>query len=181
MTTREYLLDVARAKLGDYRKGSPEVLKLWRAVLEPGKYTPDQVEQLAETQDWCGVFVLACLRESKLTEAYWQLGSGFVLRVIGAAAATKTPEPGDIGIIQRWPGATKDTWHHYLVETWEGAKKWSSIDGNSPGCERKEHVSVLPTTTFYSLAKLLPALPEAGFSRTDPFAVPGVQDKPEAE
>jgi hypothetical protein len=176
VTTRDYFLDCLRAKLGDHRKGSPEVLKLWKAVVEPGKYTPAQVEQLAENEDWCGVLQLAGLREAKLTDRYWKLGSGFVLALLGAGAATKTPEPGDLAIIQRWPGATKDAWHHFTVESWAGPNDWWSIDGNSPGCIRKHHDRVLPTTTFYSIAKILPAMPEAGFVRGQEFSVPGVQD-----
>ncbi len=86
------------------------------------------------------------------------------------------PQPGDLAIIQRWPGAKKDAWHHFTVEAWESPSDWWSIDGNSPGCERKHHDSVLLTTTFYSIAKLLPAMPEAGFARDGEFAVPGVQD-----
>jgi hypothetical protein len=177
VTTRDYLLDVARAKVGDYRKGSPEVLALWKSVVEPDKYTPVQIEQFAQDLDWCGVFTLACLREARLSDAFWKLSSGYVLRVLGAAAATKTPQPGDIGIIQRWPGATKDAWHHYLIEEWRGPDGWTSIDGNSPGCERKSHGRVLPTTTFYSIRKLLPAMPEAGFLRDQEHSVPGIQGK----
>lgn len=177
MTTRDYLLDVWRSKLGDYRKGSVEVLKLWQSVIEPGKYTPAQIEQFADDLDWCGVLQLACLREAKLTDAYWRIGSGFVLRVLGAGAATKTPEPGDIGVIQRWPGATKDAWHHFGVLSWSGPGDWVSFDGNSPGCETNARIAVFPTTTFYSIKKLLPKMPEAGFSRGHSHAVPGVQDK----
>ena len=177
MTTRDYFLDVLRSKLGDYHKGSPEVLKLWQSVIEPGKYTQAQLEQLADEKDWCGVLQLACLREAKLTERYWKLGSGFVLALLGAGAATKTPKPGDLAIIQRWPGATKDAWHHFTVESWSSPTDWWSIDGNSPGCERKHHDRVLPTTTFYSIDELLPAMPEAGFVRGQVFSVKGIQDK----
>lgn len=179
MTTREFFLDVLRSKLGDYHKGSPEVLKLWQNVLEPGKYTRAQIEQLAQEADWCGVLQLACLREAKLTDRHWKLGSGFVLALLGAGSVVKTPEPGDLAIIQRWPGAAKDAWHHFTVESWAGPTDWWSIDGNSPGCARKHHDRVLPTTTFYSIADLLPAMPEAGFVRGQEFSVPGVQDNPE--
>jgi hypothetical protein len=179
MTTRDFLLDVWRSKLGDYQKGSPEVLALWKAVVEPGKYTPAQVEQFAEDLDWCGVLQLACLREAKLTDRYWKLGSGFVLALLGADAATKTPEPGDLWVIRRWPGATKDVWHHSGVMTWNGPSDWESYDGNSPGCEINHRITVFPTTTFYSIRKLLPAIPEAGFVRGQAFSVPGVQDKTE--
>jgi hypothetical protein len=177
MTTREYLLDVWRSKLGDYRKGSPEVLALWQSVVEPGKYSEAQVEQLAETQDWCGVLQLACLREAGLLpDTYWQLGSGFVLRKLGDAV-TKTPEPGDLWVIRRWPGATEDVWHHSGVLRWGGPNDWDSYDGNSPGCEINHRIKVFPTTTFYSIRKLLPVLPEAGFVRGQEHSVPGVQDK----
>jgi hypothetical protein len=176
LTTRDYLIDAAASKLGDYRKGSPEVFAIWRDVLDPAKWSDAQVRQYAAVKDWCGGFVLHCLREARLLDTYWQDGSGFVLRVLGAKAAVKVPEPGDIGILRRRPGATKDVWHHYLVSRWAGPSDWESIDGNAPCCERKPHTSVLPTTTFYSIAKLLPEMPEAGFSRDDPFAVSGVQE-----
>jgi hypothetical protein len=176
VTTREYLLDVARSKLGDYRKGSPEVIAIWKEVLSPS-LGPAAISHYAKSDaDWCGAFTLACLREAKLLDCHWEIGSGYVLRVIGARAATKEPKPGDIGIIQRWPGATKDAWHHFFLSRWDGPNDWQSIDGNSPGVAYKEHDRVLPTTTFYSIEKLLPALPEAGFLRDGEFAVPGVQD-----
>lgn len=179
MSTREYLLDVARSKLGDYRKGSPEVIAIWKDVLSPSLGAA-VIEQYAKgNADWCGAFTLHCLREAKLLDEHWQIGSGYVLRAIGAKAAVKVPKPGDIGIIQRWPGATKDAWHHYLVANWDAPTSWTSIDGNSPGVTMKRHDTVLPTTTFYSIEKLLPALPEAGFLRDGEFAVPGVQDKKE--
>jgi hypothetical protein len=117
--------------------------------------------------------VLHCLREAQLTAARWKIGSGFVLSLLGAKAATKTPQPGDIGI-RRKNAAGKDVWHHFLVERWEGPDDWDSIDGNAPGCERKYHTELTGETVFYSIAKLLPELPEAGFSSDDPFAVPGV-------
>jgi hypothetical protein len=176
VTTREYLIDVAVSKLGDYRKGSPEVIAIWRDVL-PASMTDAQVAHYAKSADWCGSFVLHCLREAKLLDTQWQIGSGFVLRVLGAKSAVKVPRPGDIGILQRRPGATKDVWHHYLYEGGDIAGEWTSIDGNSPGCSRKVHKSVPPTTTFYSIESLLPEMPEAGFLRTDPYAAPGIQDK----
>ena len=142
MTTREYLLDVAASKLGNYAKGSPEVFTIWRDVLPPGM-SDDAVRLYAKTADWCGGFVLHCLREAKLLDAHWQIGSGFVLRIIGAKAATKNPQPGDIGILQRRPGATKDTWHHFLFEGGDISGEWTSIDGNSPTCARKSHASVI--------------------------------------
>ena len=176
MTTREYFLDVLRSKLGDYRKGSPEVLALWQSVVEPDRYTHGQIVQLANDLDWCGVLQLACLREAKLLDTYWKLGSGFVLRDIGTKAAVKVPKPGDIAILQRRPGAKKDVWHHFAVSRWEGSSDWSSIDGNAPTCVEKHHTRVLPTTTFYSIDALLPEMPEAGFPRDGEFSVPGVQD-----
>jgi hypothetical protein len=177
MTTREYLLDCARAKLGDYRKGSPEVEALWGRVLEPGSLAAQQVKSYAKTKDWCGGFTLDCLREAKLTEFYWKDGSGYVIRLLGYGSVTKSPKPGDIGI--RVGPKENPVYHHFLVERWAGPNDWDSIDGNTPTCARKHHTSLDPTTVFYSIEKLLPAMPEAGFARDGEFAVPGVQDKPE--
>jgi len=179
MSTREYLLDVARSKLGDYRKKSPEVIAIWSDVLSPKLGAAAIAAYAKSDADWCGAFTLHCLREAKLLDEHWQIGSGYVLRVLGAKAAVKVPKPGDIGIIQRWPGAKSDAWHHYLVAEWNGPNDWQSIDGNSPGCAVKKHDTVLPTTTFYSIDALLKPMPEAGFSRDGEYAVGGIQDKKE--
>ena len=173
MTTRDYLIDVAASKLGDYRKGSREVEAIWRDVL-PESWTNKQVEQYAATKDWCGGFVLHCLREARLTDVRWKDGGGFVIPLLGYASVTKTPRPGDIGI--RVGPKGKEVYHHFLVVNWDGPHGWGSIDGNTPTCARKHHTSLDPTTVFYSIEKLLPELPEAGFSAEDPFAVPGVQE-----
>lgn len=177
VTTREYLLDVARLRLGDYRKGSPEVQAIWRRVLDPVKWTDAMVAQYAKTKDWCGGLQLDLLREARLIpeSEYWQDGSGFVLRLLGYKSVTKTPKPGDIGI--RVGPKGREIYHHFMVEEWRGPSDWSSIDGNTPTCARKLHTSLDPTTVFYSIEKLLPPMPEAGFLRTDPYAVPGIQDK----
>jgi len=175
MTTREYLIDVAASKLGDYVKGSREVEAIWRDVL-PESWTDQQVKSYAKTKDWCGGLVLKCLREAKLTEVHWQDGSGFVIPLLGYASVTKTPKPGDIGI--RVGPKWHEVYHHFLVVTWDSPHGWGSIDGNAPTCVRRHHTSLDPTIVFYSIEKLLPAIPEAGFSSDSPFAVPGVQEKP---
>ncbi len=174
MTTRDYLLDCARAKLGDYRKGSPEVEALWSRVLEPGSDAAKQVKAYAKTKDWCGGFTLDALREARLTDAYWRDGSGYVLRVLGARTAVKVPKPGDIGI--RVGPKGHEVYHHFIVEEWRDPNDWTSLDGNTPTAARKRHSSLDPTIVFYSIEKLLPAQPEAGFVRGQEFSVPGIQD-----
>lgn len=175
MTTREFLIDVAVAKLGKYGKGSPQVEAIWRRVL-PATTTDPQVKQAAEKLEWCGAFVLDCLREAKLTDAVWRLGEGFVLRTLKPSAATKNPKPGDIGI--RVGPASKPLNHHFLVEAWNGPKDWTSLDGNSPHAARHHHRSLDRTTTFYSIEKLLPLLPEPGFLPGQIHSVPGIQEPP---
>jgi hypothetical protein len=175
MTTREFLVDLAVAKLGQYGKGSPQVEAIWRRVL-PANVTDRQVTQLAVSLEWCGAFVLDCLREARLTDATWILGQGFVLKTLKRSAATKTPKPGDVGI--RVGPATRPLNHHFLVEAWSRNDDWSSLDGNSPHASRHHHTSLDPTTTFYSVEKLLPVLPPAGFLPGQPHSVPGIQEQP---
>lgn len=177
MTTREFLLDCARSKLGDYAKGSPEVEALWRRVLDPIAWTDAQVIEYAKTKDWCGGYTLDCLREAQLTDVFWKNGSGYVVPLLGYGSVTKTPKPGDVGIREKNPATGKPVYHHFLVEEWNGPNDWTSLDGNAPTCARKHHTSLDPTIVFYSIEKLLPKLPEAGFSSESPFAVPGVQEK----
>lgn len=174
MTTREFLIDTAVSKLGNYGKGSPEVIAIWRDVLSPA-LSDQQVKVFAQTSEWCGAFVLNCLREAKITpDLHWKIGSGFVLPLL-AKHVTKTPQPGDIGIRAGAPG--HEVWHHFLVERWNGPGDWDSIDGNSPTAARHHHTSLDSTITFYDISSLLPALPEGGFVRGQPFSVPGIEDK----
>jgi hypothetical protein len=169
VTTRTKIVEVAVSKLGGYVTGSPEVYAIWRDVLEPAT-TDAQVLQFAAEAAWCGGFVLHCLRQAGVaTDVHWQIGTGFVLRVLRGSSATKEPRPGDIGIY------TGKLWHHILVERWNGASDWASIEGNTPRCERKQHTRLDASLTFYNIEKLLP-LPEAGFLRGQPFSVPGIQD-----
>lgn len=174
MTTREYLLDCARAKLGSYAKGSPEVEGIWNRVLDPA-HLPAPVKTYAKTKDWCGGYTLDCLREAKLTDTFWQDGSGYVLRLLGAKSATRAPKPGDVGI--RVGPKGREVYHHFLVERWNGPTDWDSLDGNTPICERKHHAALDATIVFYSIEKLLPEMPEAGFARDGEFAVGGIQDE----
>jgi hypothetical protein len=176
MTARDRILAVAASKIGAYGKGSPEVEAIWRDVLD-ANVNDRQVKQFAKKSEWCGGFVLSCLRDAGVTDAHWKIGSGFVLSLLGAKSATKTPAPGDIGIRQGAP--THPVFHHFFVEKYAGPNDWDSIDGNSPHCDRHHHTALDPTTTFYSIASLLPAeeeLPEAGFVRGQKFSVPGIQD-----
>ncbi len=176
MTARDRILEVAASKIGPYGKGSPEVEAIWRDVLEPSVSGP-QVKQFAKNSEWCGGFVLCCLREAGVTAAHWKIGSGFVLGLLGSKAAIQTPLPGDIGI--RQGAASHPVFHHFFVERYASPTDWDSIDGNSPHCDRHHHTALDPTITFYSIASLLPLeaeLPEAGFVRGQKFSVPGIQD-----
>lgn len=176
MTVRDRILGVAASKIGAYGKGSPEVEAIWRDVLDASVGNAE-IPQFAKHNEWCGGFVLNCLREAGVTDVHWKIGSGFVLSLLGAKSATKTPQPGDIGIRQGSPPHL--VYHHFFVEKYAGHDDWDSIDGNSPNCSRHHHVWLDPTITFYSIAALLPAqepLPEAGFVRGQEFSVPGIQD-----
>jgi hypothetical protein len=153
VTTRDYLLDIARSKLGDYRKGSPEVEAIWERVLE-GTHSPAQLKQYADTKDWCGGYTLDCLRDAGLTDVLWRDGSGYVIRLLGYKSVTKSPKPGDIGI--RVGPKLKPVYHHFIVTAWSGPDDWDSIDGNTPICEERHHTSLDPTIVFYSIDKLLP-------------------------
>lgn len=178
MSVRDRILEVAVSKLGDYGKGSREVLAIWRDVL-PANVTEAQVKQAADKLEWCGAFALHCLREAGVTQTHWVIGEGFVLRLLTSKAATKTPQPGDIGITQGPP--ERRLFHHFIVTNFIAPHDWDSIDGNSPHCAHRRHAALDPTTTFYSVQSLLPAgdhfeRPEAGFVRGQPFAIPGIQD-----
>ncbi len=176
MTARDRILEVAASKLGHYGKGSPQVEAIWRNVLD-ASVSDAAIPQFALHNEWCGGFVLNCLREAGVTNAHWKIGRGFVLDLLGSRAATKSPVPGDIGIRQGMPPHL--VYHHFLIEKYAGPGDWDSIDGNSPTCARHHHTSLDPTIIFYSIAALLPAeepLPEAGFVRDQKFSVPGIQD-----
>ena len=153
MTTRERILEVAAGKIGGYGKGSPEVQAIWREVLD-ANMTNAQIVQFAAQRAWCGGFVLNCLREAGATNAQWKIGQGFVLNLLGHNAATKTPQPADIGIRQGTPPHL--VYHHFLVEKYNGPNDWDSIDGNSPHCARHHHTALDPTIVFYSIERLLP-------------------------
>lgn len=126
-------------------------------------------------KDWCGALTLDCLREARLTDRHWVDGSGYVIPLLGYESVTKAPKPGDIGI--RVGPKERPVYHHFLVTDWAGPNSWRSIDGNTPICEEQRHTSLDSTIVFYSIEKLLPAVPEAGFTADSPFAVPGVQEK----
>ncbi len=178
MTTREYLHDVAVARLGNYGKGSAQVEALWRRVLEPGSPVAAQVKNYASTKDWCGGHILDCLHEAGLAkDVFWKDGSGFVLRLVarGLLKVTRKPQMMDIGIKAGPP--TNRVWHHFWFEGGELPANWDSLDGNTPVCARKHHTWLDPTVTFYDIGGLLPALPEAGFVRGQEHSVPGIQDK----
>jgi hypothetical protein len=176
MTVRDRILEVAAGKIGNYGKGSPEVEAIWREVLDD-TVSDAAIKDFAKHNEWCGGFVLSCLRQAGVTDAHWKIGQGFVLNTLTARAAIKQPQPGDIGI--RQGTAPHLVYHHFFVERYNGPEDWDSIDGNSPFCARHHHTSLDPTTIFYSIATLLPAeepLPEAGFLRGQKFSVPGIQD-----
>jgi len=175
MSTREFLIDMAASKLGNYGKGSAEVVAIWKNALDPSSMNEAQIVQFAKTNEWCGGFVLSCLHDSSLLkDVFWKVGSGFVLRILGKHT-TKTPKPGDVGI--REGVDPHKVYHHFLVERWGGPTDWDSIDGNSPTAARHHHMSLDPTITFYSIDSILPAMPEGGFVRGQEFSVPGIEDK----
>lgn len=185
---RAAILQVAADELGPQGKGSPEVYGYWRRVLPPAR-TDAQVKLYAKTKEWCGGFVLSCIKAAGFAQdVFWRDSVGFVGPC--KLELTTEPKPGDI-CIKPLPYA-----HHSLVEAYIDGQLWT-IDGNQPGVLRKRHpVPHDKTLTFYSIEPFLAALPdtepappleeeepaelpESGFLRGQPFSVPGIQDPKE--
>jgi hypothetical protein len=135
VTTRREFVDWARRQVGSNDRAGYCIKAL---DFDPG---PGKA--------WCGIMLMAGLRELGMTEKKWGIdGSGMVgplgLRLV------QRPEPGDIGY-QHLPWQ-----HHFLVED-VGESTYTSIDGNqgSPGVQRRNRAFKTTGITFYSIAPLL--------------------------
>ena len=147
---RARVVEIARAEIGDQRKGSPQVREYWAAVCP--QYSRGQITDLAESLEWCGVFALWCLHQSGVTTVPWELGRGFVYHLPRSHA----PEPGDVLV----GGAP--LWHHGIVEslTMRGARPWlASIEGNTPNVRRRDRPAPAGFT-YYSITPWLRAILE---------------------
>jgi hypothetical protein len=151
MTTRDRVVEIARAELG-----LSDASKYWRDVLTSGPPYPPH---------WCGAFALWCLRQAGLTDWHWEIGKGFLWRL----RRTTEPQPGDIGY-QDQPFQ-----HHFVVAD-VGQHTIASIDGNqgSPGVQERHRALSNPGLVFFSIEPLL--LPEGGFVRGQKYSVPGIED-----
>lgn len=145
MTTRQLILDIAIAEIGDQGKGSPQVEAYWRSALPP-EWSDAQVHQYADTREWCGGFALWCLHRAGLAlDVHWRDGHGFV----DTLPHTCDPQPGDIVVFPA-------LWHHAIVEEYDG--RWlTTIDGNQPGVKRRSRDN--PKCTCYSIEPWLQEAP----------------------
>jgi hypothetical protein len=168
---RAAIVAAAKSQLG---LSDPDVY--WREVLPvtwKGPYP----------RHWCGAFALWCLRQAGVGLGIrWEVGKGFLYRL----KRTTTPEPGDIGYVDQ-------PFQHHFVVTEADRHTIGSVDGNqgTPGVQARSRA--VGKHLYYSVASLLPIeapdtepapppsepLPEAGFLRDGPYAVPGIQDKGE--
>lgn len=125
---------------------------------DPNKYYRSAAPQFADkgaehSVSWCGVFVLAGLRECGLTDWQWETGRGFVYRL----AKTADPQPGDVAVFQK--GASgKDLWHHAIVASVDSGAV-NTVDGNVLPAPREgvaeRRRAIDSNATFYSIAQLL--------------------------
>lgn len=133
---REQFLEAARAELGN---DDPERYFHW-AVLK----------KVTGHLDWCGIFILAILKQQELAPAdwWWAFGEnkqyGFLFRL----PRTTTPRPGDLYYID----APKR--HHGIVEeVFEDAI--ATIDGNSwGGAVARNRRTLVEVSAFYSIEPL---------------------------
>lgn len=162
MTTRDYVVELARGELG---KSDPD--KYWREVLGPEWRGPFP-------KHWCGAFGLWCLRQAGLTDWRWEVGKGFLWRL----PRTMVPLPGDMGYVDQ-------PFQHHFVVVEADRHTISSVDGNqgTPGVQARSRAT--GKHAYYSIDALVAAaeakLPEAGFVRGQEHSVPGVQDEPTGE
>ena len=139
--TRQAVVDAAVAELG------PDThlkrCKYWDSALGHG-VTYESIASLA----WCGGFALYCLHTAGLgKDVLWRIGSGFLLQPPHPLPRVKTPEPGDIGYLD------KPFQHHFVVESVDGVIV-HSVDGNQPDVRRKTR-SIGPSLVFFSIEPLL--------------------------
>jgi hypothetical protein len=142
---------LAESRIHADGKGSDRVADYWRTV-NRGQWTDAQVRQLAASEEWCQVFVLACYHDEYLTQLPWRLGTGFAM-----PRCKGPPEPGDRVIYYKyWHGAI-------VVEPPDENGRIVTIDGNqSPGVERRERV--LKPGEVYSYCSITPWI-DAQFAR----------------
>lgn len=169
---RSAVVAVAKAEIGDQKKGHPIVLEYWRDVGVigfDGKPCNDwQLRQAAgcieleDAEEWCGIFALWCLKQANVAPkgVMWKLGSGFARRFL---KVTPLPEPGDIFI------GPADAYHHGIVESYKprllGADgktvlnpgQLVSIEGNTPTVTRRTR----PAPTLYTYYSIMPWLKQA--------------------
>lgn len=174
---RQEVLSKARGQIGPQVKGSTQVVWYWRDVLPPS-WSDAQVKLYAKTKEWCGGFVLWCLRQAGLgPDTRWIDGLGF----LGPARLprTNTPEPGDVAFFPQ------PFQHHALVVSLVQVEdlvvktpgkpdvrhaRWrlTTIDGNQPDVRERVR-DIVPSlrqndVAFYSIEPLLraetPTLPE---------------------
>lgn len=119
---------LAESRIHPDGKGAARVRAYWARVAQ-AQWTPAQIDELAKTNEWCGVFALACYLAEGLAPmtAKWVLGSGFAERM--RLPKVERPEPGDLVIFT-------SKWHHAIVVA--DGPELETIDGNQrPGVERK--------------------------------------------
>jgi CHAP domain-containing protein len=144
---RQNVVDAAMGEIGQQ-----DPAKYWEGVMPPGEYSAAQIEQYAQTRDWCGGFALWCLKQAGLApDLFWEDGKGFCYKL----PQTTDPQPGDIAFF-----ATNG--HQAIVVQVSGGVL-TSVDGNltlpgqpvSPGPVAIRERSVDKVTAFYSIGGLV--------------------------
>lgn len=94
---------------------------------------------------WCGIFALWALRQARLTNWYWDWGTGF----IGKLPRTRNPKPGDIAF-------KEEPYQHQAVLRKIANGFAYTVDGNSyyGKVQPREH-PVSYWTAFYSIEPLI--------------------------
>lgn len=113
-------------------KGGSVVRNYWRNGNPT--WSEFQVDQLCESQQWCGLFALWCMQSA---EHRWELSKGIRPALKGKAF----PEPGDLVIF-------KSMWHHAIVVSLDGGVL-TTIDGNQPGIVERTRTDLSDVYGYY--------------------------------
>jgi hypothetical protein len=146
-TWQSIRLSVATIALREVGESDP--LKYARLVL-PTAWSDFQVQQYADTKEWCGLFNLWCLKEAGLAQdIFWRDGLGFLLVSPHALSRVIVPDTGDTAYFRR-------NQHHAVVcHVTDGVA--TLINGNGQGGKvTRTEVPIDHIDAFFSIESLLP-------------------------